>query len=531
MDKHKIIRTTVQALLFAVPFALGLIGFADQYRDFGSRLYHTMALYALNFNADEEYLQAHRYLQAARILAGAATFSVIISILNNFRTSFAAFIRIRFFGAVVVHGEGSRAERVLEGIRDNGSSAIRGNCRACFRARNQVLAFDTDGEALRYLDANLGNFFPGGNGGKGKKKIVLCSDMYSNSECKKDYFSIYNPAETCARLYWQEHWLDRERFTGQGGEDMIRRVAIIGDGRFGEHLLNQALIMNVTDRQLETTEEDGKYIGEYLDRIRSLEGVEYHVIGSGGRDYLAMHPMLGEFLNLDGEERGHRDSLRFHESLSDIGIRTLNSFDRIIIALDDPEKCLEMMNKIVCAGAAGEIHVHCADERILNSLYRTETKRLKIVPFGMNRKLYSRENILHEQMEKSAKEMNFNYVKSTAEGPVPEDGAEKLMEESWNGLTYFQKMSNFASCDHGAIKEGLLRKYPFSENADTDTANLLMEIEHTRWERFYWLHNWEYSAQRDDAGRRHPSLQPFSRLSRKDQLKDYEMYRAAAQKG
>ena len=78
MDKHKIIRTTVQALLFAVPFALGLIGFADQYRDFGSRLYHTMALYALNFNADEEYLQAHRYLQAARILAGAATFSVII---------------------------------------------------------------------------------------------------------------------------------------------------------------------------------------------------------------------------------------------------------------------------------------------------------------------------------------------------------------------------------------------------------------------------------------------------------------------
>lgn len=211
-----------------------------------------------------------------------------------------------------------------------------------------------------------------------------------------------------------------------------------------------------------------------------------------------------------------------------MGIRMLDSIDLIIIALDDPEACLEMMNKIVCAGLTDDIHIHCANEEILYSLYQTVTKGLTIVPFGMNRILYSRENVLHEQMEETAKDMNFNYVKGSLEHPIGKEQEKKLREESWNKLTYFQKLSNFASCDHNAIKEGLLKQYPFTEDVDTEAANILMEIEHTRWERFYWLHNWEYNPLRNDAKHQHPSLVPFYKLSRKDQLKDYDMYRKIA---
>lgn len=528
MDKHKILKTAAKVALVAVPFILGFIGFSDLYENFWSRLYHTMALYAFSFDAEEEYLQAHMYLQVARLLAGAATFSIVIAIVNNFWTSFSDYIQIKLFKAVVVHGEGDQADRIIEGIKESGSNAIIYSSRTCFKARNQVLAFDSDAEALRYIESHLQDFFPEGSDSGSRNNIVLCSNMYSNSECKRDYFSIYNPAETCARLYWRDHWLDRAKFLEGSDKPPVKSVAIVGFGHFGEHILDQALIMNVTDRQLELTEKDKQYVGTYWDQLKDMQGIDYYVVGSDGADYCAMHPMLSEFLNLKGVDGGHKDSLTFYASLSDMGIRMLDSIDLIIIALDDPESCLEMMNKIVCAGLTDDIHIHCGNEEILYSLYQTVTKGLTIIPFGMNHVLYNRENLLHEQMEQSAKDMNFNYVKGTLTEQVTSDQEEKIRNESWLGLTYFQKLSNFASCDHNAIKEGLLKKYPFSEDVDTDTANLLMEIEHTRWERFYWLHNWEYSSNRNDAKHQHPSLVPFSALDRKDQLKDYDMYRKIA---
>lgn len=525
MDTRKFLKTLAKVVLVAAPVALGLIGFTDLYENLWSRLYHTMAMYVFSFDAEEEYLQTHMYLQVARLLAGATTFSIIIAILNNFWASFSALIQTKLFKAIVVHGEGDQADRVLEGIQEDGSKVIRCNSKVCFSAKNQVLAFDSDTEAIRYIETHLRDFFPKGSNKGSRNKIVLCSNTYSNSECKREYFSIYNPAETCARLYWRDHWLDRDSFIGNQKKPGVKSVAIVGFDHFGEQILNQALIMNVTDRQLELTEEDRKYVGNYWEQIRDMQGIDYYVVGSDGADYCAMHPMLSEFLNLNGVDGGHKDSLTFYSSLSDIGIRMLDSIDLIIIALDDPESCLEMMNKIICGGLTDDIHVHCANEDILYSLYQTVTKGLTIIPFGMNHILYNRENVLHEKMEQSAKEMNFNYMKSTLKQPISKEQAKKLRDESWKELPYFKKMSNFANCDHNVIKQGLLNQYPFSEDENTDTANLLMEIEHVRWERFYWLHNWEYNSQRNDAKHQHPCLKPFVSLTRDEQLKDYDIYK------
>ena len=525
MDTRKYLIRIAKIALFSTPFILGFIGFADLYKDLWSRLYHTMALFAFSFDAEEEYLQSHAYLQIARLFAGAATFSIVIAIVNNFWSTFSAFFQINVFNAVVVHGEGEQATRVIEGLKGSGSTAIICNCKICFKAKTQVLAFDSDAEALRYIEAHIQDFFPYGSEKGSRNDLVLCSNMYSNSECKREYLSIYNPAEVCARQYWREHWLDRDRFIGDQEKPVIKSVAIVGFDHFGEQMLDQALIMNVTDRQLELTDEDKPLVGEYWDQIRNMQGVDYYVVGKDGADYCAMHPMLSEFLNLNGVDGGHKDSLTFYESLADMGIRMLDSIDLIIIALDDPEACVEMMNKIVCGGLTDDVHIHCAYEDIIYALYQTVTKGLTIVPFGMNRDLYNRENLLHEQMEQDAKQMNLNYLLSTLDHPVGKEEEDKLRDETWNKLTYFQKLSNFASCDHNAIKEGLLNKYPLSDNTDTESANVLMEIEHTRWERFYWLHNWEYNPQRNDAKHQHPKLVPFSELDRKSQLMDYDMYR------
>lgn len=525
MKTRKTIKAILKVALFSVPFILGFIGFADLYKDLWSRLYHTMALFAFSFDAEEEYLQAHSYLQIARLFAGAATFSIVISIVNNFWTTFSSFIQIKIFKAVVVHGESDQAARVLEGLKESGTTAIISNCKICFNAKNQVLAFDSDAEALRYIEAHLKNFFPHGSKKGSKNNIILCSNMYSNSECKRDYLSVYNPAETCARLYWKEHWIDHDRLFNITDKPNIKSVAIVGFDHFGEQLLNQALIMNVTDRQLELSEEDKPIIGKYWDRIKNMQGIDYYVIGSDGSDYCAMHPMLSEFLNINGTDGGHKDSLTFYASLADIGIRMLDSIDLVIIALDDPENCVEMLNAIVCAGLTDDIHIHCAHEDIIYALYQTITKSLTIVPFGMNHVLYSRENLLNEQMELDAKELNYDYLKNFQQKPVDKKREKYLRDEAWAELTYFQRLSNYANCDHNIIKKGLLQQYPYTKNEDTDAANLLMEIEHTRWERFYWLHNWEYNPHRNDAKHQHPCLVPFYKLTRAEQLKDFDMYR------
>ena len=59
MDKRRILKRIIAISLIAIPFVLGFIGFADLYEDIGSRLYHTMALYAFSFDAEEEYLQGY----------------------------------------------------------------------------------------------------------------------------------------------------------------------------------------------------------------------------------------------------------------------------------------------------------------------------------------------------------------------------------------------------------------------------------------------------------------------------------------
>ena len=51
-------------------------------------------------------------------------------------------------------------------------------------------------------------------------------------------------------------------------------------------------------------------------------------------------------------------------------------------------------------------------------------------------------------------------------------------------------------------------------------ADLLQEIEHRRWMRFYELYNWQYDPVRDNRLRRHPMMLPYDRLSPEEQKKD-----------
>ena len=50
----------------------------------------------------------------------------------------------------------------------------------------------------------------------------------------------------------------------------------------------------------------------------------------------------------------------------------------------------------------------------------------------------------------------------------------------------------------------------------------IAELEHIRWCRYYYIHNWKYGLETDTAKRIHNCLIPFAQLSEAEKLKDIE---------
>ena len=58
-----------------------------------------------------------------------------------------------------------------------------------------------------------------------------------------------------------------------------------------------------------------------------------------------------------------------------------------------------------------------------------------------------------------------------------------------------------------------------------EESNLLLEVEHTRWCRDYYLDNWRYGEKKDTFRRLHPDLVSNEKLE-KDKEKDWVPYMA-----
>ena len=54
----------------------------------------------------------------------------------------------------------------------------------------------------------------------------------------------------------------------------------------------------------------------------------------------------------------------------------------------------------------------------------------------------------------------------------------------------------------------------------------IAELEHIRWCRYHYLHNWKYAPHTDAAKRVHNCLIPFEDLSEEEKIKDVEAIRS-----
>lgn len=304
--------------------------------------------------------------------------------------------------------------------------------------------------------------------------------LYCQSEEIHDMADVafFDPWNCCARLFWQEHPLDRK-------ED---RVLLVGNGRYAQALLNQAMITNCQT---------------------PVRTVQYHLFGDWSQ-YLRAHHRLDQAMAIDREADG-MDALFFHEGEWDADADLIAHADRIIFCTDDADENMRS------ARILERCHVHSGKVYV-----RTSRKKVPGCSFGAIENLYTPELVMKQQLDQLAMKMHEHYRRS-AGYPVA----------AWSELDSFTRNSNRAAADHipakirllldtdGVLQSGsCIQACQIWEQADDALREICRQNEHDRWVRFHSLYNWQYAPVRNNAARQHPSLLPYEQLSAQERAKD-----------
>ncbi len=267
-----------------------------------------------------------------------------------------------------------------------------------------------------------------------------------------------------------------------------RTVCLIGGGRYGEKLLERALLTNVFERD---------------------RRVAYHVFGDYA-DFRRNHFALEAILH-SGDHAVGNDFLYFHESWnSDPAL--LARADRIILCGESEEAAFGQLSLLrTFFAVSGKVFIRSAREAA------------GARAFGMAEELFTAELVMHTLLDRAAVEMNEVYRRSAENAP------------SWRELSGFLRQSNIAASDHLLTKVRMLlperdvraltgevceEAYRVYATRRESRAGEYREIEHRRWMRFYQMNNWSYAPRRDNAGRKHPLLVAYEALSPEEQAKD-----------
>ena len=303
-------------------------------------------------------------------------------------------------------------------------------------------------------------------------------------ETATEHLQLFSVTEAMSRRYWDTYpLLDTEQC-----------VVLIGCDEAGRALLERALLNNV-------------FISE--------RRIEYHVFGDTDA-FSDLHPEIVKAL--DGNIVGG-DRLTLHKERWTSARELLERADRIVLCADDDAENL----------AAYDLLRGWYVIRAVPHL-RLDTPLPGFICFGEKTASLTPENVMKEELNRRATLMNDIYNEGS---PSP---------TAWQALSPFLRQSNIAAADHLLVKaryllnnetltmltsEDCARAYARYQELFPEQADLLQEMEHRRWMRFYQMYNWQYAPKRDNALRSHPLLLPYSQLSKADQVKDayaWEMF-------
>ena len=254
------------------------------------------------------------------------------------------------------------------------------------------------------------------------------------------------------------------------------KIAVIGFDSVGKNILLYGLQMNLIDP------------GQHL---------TYHIYGDG-REFRREHTEL---------DKMNPDEIIFHDD----GIyefRQMAEFDRIIICGGKNVNCnIETVSKLLVAAPVDcQIHIYAPNGDIITNFFGNG----QIVCFGMTKEIVSPDAIFNERSMEAARRQHEFYQKKYGGAP-------------WEKLDSFKRYSNVSSSDYMFVTDRLLE-----EGVDMET---IAELEHIRWCRYHYIHNWKYGKEADSAKRIHNCLVPFSELDDAEKAKDIEAVKSRMNAG
>lgn len=245
------------------------------------------------------------------------------------------------------------------------------------------------------------------------------------------------------------------------------KIAVIGFGNIGQNILLYGLQMNLIDPE---------------------QHFEYHIFGDGA-EFRREHTELDKMAP---------DEIVFHDD-GVYGPGDMLDFDRIILCggHDENSNIAAVSKLLIAAPLNHPIHVYAPNGDIITNFFGSD----RLVCFGMAEDTASADSIFNEQSMEAARRQHDFYFKKYGGTP-------------WEKLDSFKRYSNVSSSDYLYVIRRLLDQgVPLEKIA---------ELEHIRWCRYHYIHNWKYAPETDSAKRTHNCLIPFSALSEEEKRKDAE---------
>lgn len=575
--KNEKIVNIIKGILYVTPFFVGWYGiYLLGEGDWLECAYKSVQLYLMEYSVETEPLNFATTI--AKVAAPLVTVAFLVNFLYSVLENLQIWWKLRKKDTVVLHGDSANIDLVQKKL---GNRAIVSERASVFRAHKHMLMFNEDVDMYHFIEKNGVKLFY-----EGEKTLFLCSEKILRGCYENSNIVVCNVAENCARNYWKKYPICM--VNGENGPEFVNeKILFIGFDNYGQRLLTQAILKNVvSDNSCIEYHICGKFsncgvdvekdeYASYLDTHLMLhKAVNVKRVGVDGtvRDYRPREEICE-----------NQDTVYFHEASWQKVLGRSSIFDRIIICKDLDAENMEILNELKTFFVVDSCYIKYTDRKILEQLWNC--KRENIHTFGANVELYDPEVILKETLFRQAMMIHGRYYakyvcqgiitggyceNQVLEEQLDENGklckkVKKIqclgkcvecpkLKKDWSVQNNFIRYSNVAQADHipekirillgpsismdtKNVNKMLVEAYealkPLNDpsieseqerDAKVKKLHQLWKIEHIRWNRYYFMNNWDYEEQRDKNRRKHNLLVRYEELPMYEQEKDEDTY-------
>lgn len=467
-----------------VTFFIGTYGFYLTYSSsITDCLYATISLFFMNCLANNDEINV--FIEIARWAACIISANVILTILKSIFVKYNDYLLLRKKDLIVLHGDH------VEILKNQLPNSHIFDHDILWKANRHVFSFKDDKSLLTYLTNHMNDI-------NQQHQIYIVSQNIDRNDYIDQNMIVCNISETCARFYWQNYPIKEKK----------QEIVIIGNGNYAREIIDYAILLNV---------------------IAPDSEIHYHWFCHDDT-YLLRHPEIKQCISIN-KIHDKMDALIIHQESFEKRRDLIEKADRIILVDDQDEENIENLNILKTYYTTSRIDMRYLHPQLIYHLWGND-----LHVFGMENELYHIDYLLKDKAFETSKRIHATYLKNYVCKKECETDcvACPILLEDWNKLNPFTRYSNVTQADHITIKKYILENLKTHPNQtlrevyqslSEEELLVLDEIEHIRWARYHYFHNWTYDKVRDKQAKKHPLLVPFKELSYEEVLKDRDTWK------